>query len=153
MNKERVVIPVTQEEMRDLLDKIILVCQRSRSIISENMELDRMEPERGVAETWIADLMHPHLYPDPSSNHVNLIEAIMRTMDNREIEPINIYNLLILVEREPIIYPTFKRSFPNTYLPTAQEYIRAYSDMRKREAEDNVKMKEAQTNGNGTTIN
>ena len=130
------VIPITQEEMCDLLDKILIVCQRSKSIIAENMDIDGLSPENGDIEAYIADLMHPHLFP--VGNHINLVEAIMKTMDNhRVIEPINIYNILIMVEREIIIYPNFKRMFPTTYIPTASEYLRAYSEIKKREKVEN----------------
>ena len=131
-------IPVTQEEIRDLLNKILVACQRSRSIIMESMEGDGIEPERGLVESHVASYIHPYLFPHDSKG-INLIEAISRTMDkNRIIEPINLYNILFMVEKEVAVYASFPTYWPGTYLPEAHEYMTEISRIMREKSNKEV---------------
>lgn len=108
----------TQTEKRAFLDLIMLAAQRSRSIGAEENHIDD--------DPLMAKIMSD-LFPVtfPQAGHIGIMDMLMATLEgHREIERINIFNILNMIERDLLIQSWMLHHAYEVELPTGMEFMR-----------------------------
>lgn len=108
---------------RELCERLLRIVQKARSIIMETIEKAGDEPDEEV-DMIVASDLYPVLFRN-KEDPLHLINMLTATLkDDREVEDINVFNILYYCEKEPVIELTYIMWFGGEKLPTGMEFLR-----------------------------